>query len=117
MVVSSTNTGPAAFIVGRSRARKGDHHAALRNHRCHGWASPEDLQAAAARSTEEGEKEGSGVRWIPSYVSAAQLSTVNGTLSASKLWTPAAVKARVATQPNCTRPPRTSAIKPDSNPG
>ena len=32
------------------------------------WASVEDLQAAAARSTEEGDKEGSGVRWIRSYV-------------------------------------------------
>jgi hypothetical protein len=36
--------------------------------RRNGWATPEDLQAAAARSTEEGDKEGSGVRWIRSYV-------------------------------------------------
>ena len=36
--------------------------------RRNGWASVEDLQAAAARSTEEGDKEGSGVRWIRSYV-------------------------------------------------
>ena len=32
------------------------------------WASAADLEAAAARSTEEGDKEGSGVRWIRSYV-------------------------------------------------
>ena len=32
------------------------------------WATPADLQAAAARSTEEGNKDGSGVRWIRSYV-------------------------------------------------
>jgi uncharacterized protein DUF4242 len=33
-----------------------------------GWASPEDLQAAAERSTIEGDKTDSGVRWIRSYV-------------------------------------------------
>ena len=32
------------------------------------WATPADLEAAAARSTEQGDKEGSGVRWIRSYV-------------------------------------------------
>ena len=36
--------------------------------RRNGWASPDDLQAAAARSTEEGDKDDSGVRWIRSYV-------------------------------------------------
>jgi hypothetical protein len=33
-----------------------------------GWASPEELQATAARSAAEGDKPGSGVRWIRSYV-------------------------------------------------
>jgi hypothetical protein len=33
-----------------------------------GWATPEELQATAARSTAEGDKPGSGVRWIRSYV-------------------------------------------------
>jgi hypothetical protein len=32
------------------------------------WATPADLDAAAARSTKEGDKDGSGVRWIRSYV-------------------------------------------------
>ena len=32
------------------------------------WATPSDLEAAAARSTAEGDQEGSGVRWIRSYV-------------------------------------------------
>jgi hypothetical protein len=32
------------------------------------WATPEDLQAAGARSAEEREKAGSGVRSIRSYV-------------------------------------------------
>jgi hypothetical protein len=36
--------------------------------RRNGWATGEDLQAAAARSTAEGDKPGSGVRWIRSYV-------------------------------------------------
>ncbi len=34
------------------------------------WASPDELQATAARSAEEGDKDGSGVRWIRSYVLA-----------------------------------------------
>ena len=36
--------------------------------RRNGWATPQDLEAAAARSSAEGDKEGSGVRWIRSYV-------------------------------------------------
>jgi hypothetical protein len=36
--------------------------------RRNGWATPADLEAAAARSTEEGNKSDSGVRWIRSYV-------------------------------------------------
>ena len=36
--------------------------------RRNGWATAADLEAAAARSSEEGDKDGSGVRWIRSYV-------------------------------------------------
>jgi Protein of unknown function (DUF4242) len=36
------------------------------------WASPEELQAAGARSTAEGDKTDSGVRWIRSYVVAEE---------------------------------------------
>jgi hypothetical protein len=32
--------------------------------RRNGWATAGDLEEAAARSTTEGDKEGSGVRWI-----------------------------------------------------
>ncbi len=39
--------------------------------RRNGWASPEDLQTAAERSVAEGDKPGSGVRWIRSYVLGA----------------------------------------------
>lgn len=47
--------------------------------RNNGWASPQDLQLAAARSTAEGDKPGSGVRWIRSYVvteESGELGTV-----------------------------------------
>jgi len=36
--------------------------------RRNGWVSAEDLGAAAERSTTEGDKPDSGVRWIRSYV-------------------------------------------------
>ncbi len=36
--------------------------------RRNGFADPDDLGAAAKRSTAEGDKDGSGVRWIRSYV-------------------------------------------------
>ena len=36
--------------------------------RRNGWPTGGDLEAAAARSTEEGDKDGSGIRWIRSYV-------------------------------------------------
>jgi hypothetical protein len=32
------------------------------------WATPEELEATGARSAAEGDKAGSGVRWIRSYV-------------------------------------------------
>jgi hypothetical protein len=32
------------------------------------WATAEDLEAAGARSAAEGDKDGSGVRWIRTYV-------------------------------------------------
>ena len=40
--------------------------------RSNAWATPEDLEAAAERSTAEGDKEDSGVRWIRSYVVAEE---------------------------------------------
>ncbi|MET0615853.1 MAG: DUF4242 domain-containing protein [Thermoleophilaceae bacterium] len=36
--------------------------------RRNGWRSGEELEAAAARSTVEGDKDDSGVQWIRSYV-------------------------------------------------
>ena len=34
----------------------------------HGWASPSDLEEAAARSTAEGDQMSDDIRWIRSYV-------------------------------------------------
>ena len=44
-----------------------------------GWRTPEELQAAAARSTKEGERMPDDIRWIRSYVLAepsGELGTV-----------------------------------------
>jgi len=44
-----------------------------------GWRTPEELQAAAARSTEEGDRMPDDIRWIRSYVLAepsGELGTV-----------------------------------------
>jgi hypothetical protein len=44
-----------------------------------GWRTPDELQAAAARSTEEGDKMPDDIRWIRSYVLAettGELGTV-----------------------------------------
>jgi thiamine biosynthesis protein ThiC len=38
--------------------------------RRNGWTTPEDSQAAAARSTAEGDKMSDDIRWIRSYVLA-----------------------------------------------
>ena len=38
--------------------------------RRHGWATPADLEAAAARSKAEGDKMSDDIRWIRSYVTA-----------------------------------------------
>src|SRR5215213_4698825 len=63
--------------------------------RRNGWASPEDLQAAAARSTEAGDKEGSGVRWIRSYVIAEDSGEV-GTFCVYEADSPDAIRAHAA---------------------
>ena len=56
------------------------------------WPSAPDLEAAAARSTEEGDKEGSGVRWIRSYV-LAEPSGELGTFCIYEADSPEAVRA------------------------
>jgi hypothetical protein len=57
-----------------------------------GWATPEDLQVAAERSGAEGDKPGSGVRWIRSYVLAEDTGEV-GTFCVYEADSPEAVRA------------------------
>jgi hypothetical protein len=56
------------------------------------WASPADLEAAAARSTEEGNKPDSGVRWIRSYVLAEESGEL-GTFCVYEADSPEAIRA------------------------
>ena len=60
--------------------------------RRNGWATAEDLQAAADRTTAEGDKPGSGVRWIRSYVLAEESGEV-GTVCIYEAESPEAIRA------------------------
>jgi sporulation protein YlmC with PRC-barrel domain len=64
--------------------------------RRNGWASGGDLEAAAARSTEVGDKDGSGVRWIRSYVLAEESGEL-GTFCVYEADSPEAIRAHAAT--------------------
>ena len=56
-----------------------------------GWRSPEDLQAAAERSTAEGEKMSDDVRWIRSYVLSEEAGDV-GTVCVYQASSPEAIR-------------------------
>jgi sporulation protein YlmC with PRC-barrel domain len=60
--------------------------------RRNGWATPQDLEAAAERSTAEGDKDGSGIRWIRSYVLAEESGEV-GTVCIYEAESPEAIRA------------------------
>ena len=60
--------------------------------RRNGWATAADLEAAAARSTAEGDKDGSGVRWIRSYVLQEESGEL-GTFCVYEADSPAAIRA------------------------
>lgn len=60
--------------------------------RRNGWASPQDLETAAARSTAEADKSGSGVRWIRSYVLAEE-SRELGSICIYEAESPEAIRA------------------------
>lgn len=59
------------------------------------WASGPSLEEAAARSTAEGNKEGSGVRWIRSYV-IAEANGRLGTFCVYEAQSPEAIQAHGA---------------------
>jgi hypothetical protein len=60
--------------------------------RRNGWASAEDLQVAGERSATEGDKPGSGVRWIRSYALAEESGEV-GTVCIYEADSPEAIRA------------------------
>jgi hypothetical protein len=60
--------------------------------RRNGFSSPEDLQAAAARSTTEGDKADSGVRWIRTYAVGEESGEL-GTFCLYEAESPDAIRA------------------------
>jgi Protein of unknown function (DUF4242) len=56
-----------------------------------GWRTPDELQAAAARSTDEGDKMFDDVRWIRSYV-LAEPSGELGTVCVYQASSPEAIR-------------------------
>jgi uncharacterized protein DUF4242 len=63
--------------------------------RRNGFADPDDLGAAAKRSTAEGDKDGSGVRWIRTYV-LSEASGEVGTVCIYQAESPEAIRAHAA---------------------
>jgi hypothetical protein len=63
--------------------------------RRNGWASADDLRVAAERSTVEGDKPGSGVRWIRSYVLAEDSGEL-GTFCVYEADSPEAIREHAA---------------------
>jgi hypothetical protein len=60
-----------------------------------GWRSPQDLEAAAARSTAEGENMSADIRWIRSYVLAEDDGSV-GTVCVYQASSPEAIRRHAA---------------------
>src|SRR4051794_5890223 len=60
--------------------------------RRNGWATGADLEEAAGRSTEEGDKDGSGIRWIRSYVLGEESGEL-GTFCVYEADSPEAIRA------------------------
>lgn len=56
-----------------------------------GWLTPEELQAAAARSTEVGDRMSDDVRWIRSYV-LAETGGALGTVCVYQASSPEAIR-------------------------
>jgi hypothetical protein len=60
--------------------------------RRNGWKSGDELETAAGRSTAEGDKDDSGVRWIRSYVLAEESGGL-GTVCIYEADSPEAIRA------------------------
>ena len=66
--------------------------------RRNGWATPDDLQQAAEKSAAEGDKDGSGVRWIRSYVITEESGEL-GTVCIYEAESPEALRRHAAAVP------------------
>ena len=64
-----------------------------------GWRTPDELQAAAARSTEDGDRMPDDIRWIRSYVLAEHDGEL-GTVCIYQASSPEAIR-RTPTAPAC----------------
>src|SRR4051794_21705889 len=83
--------GRRAYLRGRNPSTRGDLMQTYVILRRSGWASPEDLQAAAARSTAEGDRMPDDIRWIRSYVLAETDGSV-GTVCIYQASSPEAIR-------------------------
>ena len=63
--------------------------------RRNGWKSGDELETAAGRSTAEGDKDDSGVRWIRSYVLAEESGGL-GTVCIYEADSPEAIRAHAS---------------------
>jgi hypothetical protein len=63
--------------------------------RRNGWTTADELGAAAARSNAEGDKQGSGVRWIRSYVVSEESGEL-GTFCIYEADSPEAIREHAA---------------------
>jgi uncharacterized protein DUF4242 len=84
--------------------------------RRYAWTTADDLAAAAARSTEQGDRPGSGVRWIRSYV-VEEDSGGLGTVCLYEAESPEAIRAHAAASEmpaqEITRVADTVVVRPD----
>jgi hypothetical protein len=87
--------------------------------RRHGWRQPEEVQAAGQRSATEGDKPGSGVRWIRSYALAEESGEM-GTVCIYEAEGPDAIRAHAeaADLPvdEIVRIAQTIVVRPDPEP-
>jgi hypothetical protein len=83
------------------------------------WTTPQELEETAKRSAEEGDKDGSGVRWIRSYV-VEEANGELGTVCIYEAESPEAISSHAARvgmpADEITRVADTVIVRPDPQP-
>jgi Protein of unknown function (DUF4242) len=83
------------------------------------WTTSEELEAAGSRSAQEGDKPGSGVRWIRSYVVHEDDGTL-GSICIYEADSPEAIRAHAhragMAADEITRAAETVVVRPDPAP-